>query len=332
MVRALRRGRVEPSVAAAYGRALVLVLDGDLPGAEAPLQGVVERDSGQVAAYLALGRLFRHRGDVGRAIRLHQNLLLRSDLVDEERDLALRGLAEDLHRGGFAQRAADTYDELLRRCPDDALALHARIELHRAAGTAERALPLAAKLHRLRGGDDGEAARRAEAALWLEAAEAAQREGRARDARRAVRRALRRAPTLAAAWTLLGELEAERGSSKRALAAWREAADSSDEPGAVLLGRLRSAFAAVGRADEYPSFLRERLAARPDEDATRLELASVLRERGDPAAAEAELREILRRAPEQRDAALALGQLLAGERRFEEACDAYGAAAAGAPR
>jgi len=254
---------------------------------------------------------------------VHQNLLLRSDLSPEERHLALRGLAADLARGGFDERAAAAYDELLARRPRDAGALRARIELHRAAGAPERALPLAARLERLEGRADEAAVRRTEAALWGEAADVAHREGRARDARRAVRRAPRSEPGCAAAWTLLGELEAERGRSKRALAAWRRAAQASAEAGSALLGRLRSSFASVGRAGEYPGFLRERLRERPDDGAARLELAAVLAERGDAAGAEAELRELLRRAPGQRAAALALGRLLAAERRFEEACTAY---------
>lgn len=331
-MRALRLGRGEAGVAEAYGNALVCLLDGDLAAAEALLAALAERDSRRVLTYLALGRLFRLRGDVGRAIRVHQNLLLRSDLGADERSLALRGLAADLARGGFVQRAAEVYDELLARRPGDACALRARIELHRAAGTPEQALPLAARLRRIEGGAgadaaaDGEDARRAQAALWLEAAEVARREGRERDARRALRRALRRAPTLAGAWALRGELEAERGRSRRALDAWREAlADAGPEAAAELLGRLRSAFAAVGRADEYAGFLRERLRERPAETATRIELAGVLAGRGEVTAAEDELREALRHAPGQRDAALALARLLAGEKRYEEACAAYAA-------
>jgi lipopolysaccharide biosynthesis regulator YciM len=307
-------------VAGVLGRALVCVLDDDLAGAEAPLQALVERDSRQVSAYLALARLFRRRGDVGRAIRVHQNLLLRSDLADAERQLALRGLAADLARAGYAERAADAHDEALARDPRDATALRARIALHRAAGAPERALPLCARLARL---EPTEAPGRAEAALWLEAAELARREGRHRDARRATRRALRLEPASSSGWSLLGELEAERGRSRRAFAAWREAAAASAEAGAPLLGRLRSSFAAAGRAGEYPGFLRERLRERPEDGGARMELAAVLADTGDVGGAEAELRELLRRAPGAREAALALGRLLAGERRFEEACAAY---------
>jgi len=318
-------------VADALGRALVCVLDGEAADAEGRLQAVVARDSTQVLAYLALGRLFRRRGDVGRAIRVHQNLLLRSDLEPAERDLALRGLVDDLRQGGFLQRAADACDELLSRCPRDRGALRARIELYRAAGAPERALPLLARLQREEGAADD--ARRAEAALWLEAAQAAQREGRAADARRAVRKALRRAPALAAAWTLLGELEAERGRSRRALAAWRKAASCAPLAGPALYARLRSAFAAVGRAGEYPALLRERLAENPGDGDARLELASVLSERGEASAAEAELRELVRREPGRADAALALGRLLAEGRRFEEACGVFAAVqGAGAAR
>jgi lipopolysaccharide biosynthesis regulator YciM len=326
--RGLRGEGRGPSVADALGRALVCALDDDLAGAEGPLHALVARDSSQVTAYLALGRLFRRRGDVGRALRVHQNLLLRSDLSADDRHLALRGLAADLARGGYAERAADAYDELLARRPRDAVALRARIALYRAGGAPERALGLVATLERLpedeRGADPGPS----EASLWHEAAELALREGRHRDARRAARRALRLDDASAATWTLFGELEAERGRSKRALAAWRSALERSETSSAALLARLRSAFAAVGRAAEFPGFLRERLRARPDDGGARLELASVLADAGDAPGAEAELRELLRRAPGAGAAAAALGRLLAGERRYEEACEAYASACA----
>ena len=48
-------------------------------------------------------------------------------------------------------------------------------------------------------------------------------EGKSDEERRALRRALRKDPRCARAWIHLGALEAERGRSKRALAAWRKA-------------------------------------------------------------------------------------------------------------
>ena len=228
--------------------------------------------------YLALARVFRLRGEVGRAIRVHQNLLLRGDLREAERCLALRGLAEDFRQGGFLGQASEAYEELLAQRPRDRAALRALVRLHRDARRPERALELARRLHR--GDRSAQEARREEAALQLEVAELAHAEGRADEARRALRRALRRDPASAAAHALRGELEVERGRSKRALAAWRRALELDRRRGPELLGKLRSAFAALGRAADYEPFLRERLRERPDDGDARLELRARPRRTG----------------------------------------------------
>jgi lipopolysaccharide biosynthesis regulator YciM len=317
-----RAGRASPRGEAAARRALLCVLDRDLDGAEAHLQRLARDDSRQVDVYLALARLFRLRGEVGRAIRVHQNLLLRSDLGAEERGLALRGLAEDFRQGGFLGRASETYEQVLARQPDEPSTLRALSELQREAGQPERALELARRLHRVTGAEEGA---RAEAALGVEVAEQARAAGRTQDARRAVRRALRRDPACAAAHALLGELEVERGRSKRALAAWRRALELDRRRGAELLGKLRSAFAALGRSADYEPFLRQLMEADPDDPAARLELARVLRERGEPEPAAAALRELLERAPGHLEAQAELGRSLAAAGRAEEASAAFAA-------
>ena len=93
----------------AFRRALIALLDDDPEGAELPLAELVRDDSTQIEVYLALGQLYRRRGEISRAIRIHQNLLLRSDLASEHRERALRGLARDFQRGGFLQRAISAF-------------------------------------------------------------------------------------------------------------------------------------------------------------------------------------------------------------------------------
>ena len=55
-------------------RALQAVLAGDLEEAEAELVELVQLDSGDPTAYMALAQLYRERGEVGRALQVHQNL------------------------------------------------------------------------------------------------------------------------------------------------------------------------------------------------------------------------------------------------------------------
>src|SRR5690606_26718184 len=116
-----------PDAGRAVRRALVAVLDGDLERAEALLAGVVQRDSQELDVYLALARLFRQRGEIGRAIHVHQSLLLRPDVGGEARFAALVGLADDFRAGGFLRRAIAAYEEVLAERPDHLGALRALV-------------------------------------------------------------------------------------------------------------------------------------------------------------------------------------------------------------
>ena len=52
---------------------------------------VVKLDPETVELHFALGNLFRRRGETDRAIRVHQSLVSRSDLLPEQREHALCG-------------------------------------------------------------------------------------------------------------------------------------------------------------------------------------------------------------------------------------------------
>src|SRR5262245_30161152 len=123
------RKRTPQSTDAALRAALLAVLANDLDRAEALLSEVVRRDPNAIDPYLALGRLYRRRGEVGRAIRIDQNLLLRSDLSPEQTLAALEDLAEDFRQGGFLQRAVASCEELLARDSRHRGALRALVTL-----------------------------------------------------------------------------------------------------------------------------------------------------------------------------------------------------------
>jgi lipopolysaccharide biosynthesis regulator YciM len=73
---------------------------------------LVEVDSETVETHLALGSLFRRRGEVERAIRIHQNLIARPALSREHRALALLELGQDYMRAGLYDRAENLFIEL----------------------------------------------------------------------------------------------------------------------------------------------------------------------------------------------------------------------------
>lgn len=309
-------------------RALRAVLRQDWSSAEEVLTEIVRRDSGRVEVYLTLAELYRRRGDISRAIRIHQNLLLRTDLAPVLRTQALRGLAEDFRQGGFLGRAVAAYQEVLDRTPRDAEVLRVLARLYAEARDHARAFALARRLARIGAYRDNAE----EASLLVELARSAQADGRSEDARRALKRALRRDPACAAAWVELGALEAERGSAKRALAAWRRVAVLDRRAAEAVYPRIEATYAALGRPREFEAWLRQMLGDRPEDTEARLALVRTLAARGDADAALAEATTLLERQRDHLPAHMARARLLLDQGRSGEAAKALGDLAASLER
>lgn len=75
---------------------------------------MVEVDSETLETHFALGSLFRRRGEVDRAIRIHQNLIARPNLSRAQRTQALFELGEDYLKAGLFDRAENLFTELAR--------------------------------------------------------------------------------------------------------------------------------------------------------------------------------------------------------------------------
>ncbi len=300
--------------------ALLAVLDRDYDRAEECLREVLKRDSDGVEGYLALARLFRARGEIGRAIRIHQNVLLRKDLSPRQRVTALVDLGEDFRQGGFLRRAIATFEEVVSRDGKNAVALRALVDLLAEAREYPRAIEMAKRAARAERGDaDGELAE-----LYVAMGEDARNEGRHDDARRAAKRALRHDRNSVRAWRLLGTLEAERGRNKAALAAWKRIPEIDRSAGPDVYGLLESAFAAQGRARDYEAFVSGLLESTPGDAGAVLAFARALAARGEITDAVEELRRLLAREPDHLEARGELGRLLLAEGRVSEATSEYG--------
>jgi lipopolysaccharide biosynthesis regulator YciM len=73
---------------------------------------MVRVDDKTIETHFALGSLFRRRGEVDRAIRIHQNIIARPDLAAEHRDQALFSLAKDYLKAGLLDRAENLFVRL----------------------------------------------------------------------------------------------------------------------------------------------------------------------------------------------------------------------------
>jgi lipopolysaccharide biosynthesis regulator YciM len=73
---------------------------------------LMDANADTIETHFALGTLYRRRGEVERAIRIHQNLLAREALAPEHREQALLALAQDYLRAGLLDRAEGLFQQV----------------------------------------------------------------------------------------------------------------------------------------------------------------------------------------------------------------------------
>lgn len=100
--------------------------------------------------YMALGEMFRSRGEIGRAVRIHQNLLARPDLPKEIHLQAHVALAIDFQTGGLLDRALVQYQKALDIQSDHAAALEASLRIREQSREWLQAEELLSRLERVR--------------------------------------------------------------------------------------------------------------------------------------------------------------------------------------
>lgn len=112
---------------------------------------MVRVDSKTIETHFALGSLFRRRGEVDRAIRIHQNIIARPDLAPEQRDQALFSLAKDYFRAGLLDRAEKLFVRLAEGSRYQVQALESLCRIYEQEKEWEKAIDCGQKLETLGG-------------------------------------------------------------------------------------------------------------------------------------------------------------------------------------
>ncbi|WP_432453500.1 MULTISPECIES: lipopolysaccharide assembly protein LapB [unclassified Agarivorans] len=107
---------------------------------------LLQVDAETIDTHLALGNLFRQRGEVDRAIRIHQNLIAREGIDIEQRNLALQQLAKDYLAAGLFDRAEALLLELQDEPDYRQLALKQLLNIYQQTREWQQAIDIAKKL------------------------------------------------------------------------------------------------------------------------------------------------------------------------------------------
>lgn len=100
-----------------------------------------------VETTIALGNFFRRRGEVDRAIRIHQNLLSKANLTAKQRSHVLFELAQDYLRAGVLDRAESLLLEITNSFTDNLEnSLHHLMDIYEREKEWEKAIEVAKRL------------------------------------------------------------------------------------------------------------------------------------------------------------------------------------------
>jgi lipopolysaccharide assembly protein B len=236
---------------------------------------VAKMDPDTLELHFALGALFRRRGELDRAIRIHQNLVDRADLSQDQRMKALYELGEDFLKSGLLDRA----ESVFRRLETGIHALDALrniLEIQVLTKDWQQAILTAGRLEKL-----GCPAQNADTAhYYCELAAAAMLKGDHEGARAHLAQAQAQNKRSARAWMLLGDLELMAGRDEAAIEAWRSLEELNPAYLPTVAERLVQAHLRLGRRDEVIALLKAYLDRRASPDLLHLLFQTVAEQQG----------------------------------------------------
>src|SRR5437868_5896127 len=264
-------------------------------------------DADALEVHMILGNLYREKGQVGKAITVHQGLLQRPNLSKLEHAYVLLCIGLDYKRGGFVDRALEAFNEVLRLDPNNSYALVNLQKLHEeqhqwtdAYDTRQRLSKLTDNesknesilafleneigLEAMRRKDYPEAIRRFEAAIDLDA--------------RAV-----------PAYLNLGDVRVAQGKEHDAVEAWERMVGVAPDRAYLAFDRLEKIAVATGSPERFTNLCRRLIDDNPQDWRARLALSRHLATGANAAGSEAAL-ELLFAALVQNPHALSIHQAI----------------------
>lgn len=231
-----------------YFQGLNYLLDEQPDKAIAVFIEMAEVTADTVETHLALGNLFRRRGEVERAIRVHQNIISKPGLDERQKTRALLALGEDYMRAGLFDRAENLFNELIERESYAPSALRHLLDIYQQEKDWEKALQQAQQLEAV----SDEKMGLVMAHFCCEMAEVDLSEDNPAAARKHLRQARRYFPESIRARLILARIARQQEMFDEALDVYEEIAEMDLE---YIYEILEDYLASAQQADKFPRAL-----------------------------------------------------------------------------
>ncbi len=236
------------------------------------LTAATSSDTDALEIQMILGNLFRQKGQVARAITVHQALLQRTNLTRLEHAYVLLCLGLDFRHGGFVDRALEAFQEVVQLDPENRYALVNLQKLHEDQqqwAEAERVRSQIASI-------DGQRRPENQQILGFLRNQRGTETVRAGDSAAAsaiFREAIDIDQNTAPAYLNLGDMHSERGDIAGAIAAWEALIQAVPDRAYLAFERLERAYRTAGAPQRFVALCEQLMALSPQDWRARLALS-----------------------------------------------------------
>ena len=214
---------------------------------------MLEVDSDTVETHLALGYLFRRRGEVDRAIRIHQNLIARPTLSEDQRSLALLELGMDYMRSGLLDRAESLFKELVNSRRYGVQAYKELLDIYQQEKDWHEAVEVARHLQSINRDDLSHQI----AQFYCELAEQSLTRGKLKDANQYIRKALNTDPDCVRASLLEAEAESRENNFRLALKSYKRIEKQDSDYLPEVIAPIMQCYREMGKLDDGRKYLQD---------------------------------------------------------------------------
>ncbi len=239
-------------------------------------------DQDALEVHMILGNLHREKGQVGKAITVHQGLLQRSRLTRMEHAYVLLCLGLDYKRGGFVDRALEAFNEVLRLDPQNEYALINLQKLHEEQHQWTDAYDTRRRLSTLSTTGTGAQNQAILAFLENEIGLEAMRRKDFPEATRHFQAAIDLDARAVPAYLNLGDLRAAEGNEKEAAAIWDKMVQVAPDRAYLAFSRLEGLAHRTGAPERFTRLCRRLIDENPQDWRARLALSRHLAASGQP--------------------------------------------------
>ncbi len=275
---------------------------------------MVDLDSETVEVYLALGSLFRSKGEVGRAIRVHQSIIVRPSLDKRIKVQAYFDLALDYQKAGLFDNAIETFRTVIQLDPHH-LQAHQHLEkIYEEEKSWDKAFEIQKKIQKLTNSKDTMVL----AHLETEKAKNLLAQGRMEEAIQGYRRAIQIDRKCVDAYLHLGDLFHQQGKYQKAIDIWEEVSELIPEYAFLTYKRLENSYYELGRYEEMGEIYKRNVSRNSRDVQSRLVLGDHYVRKGELNDAVQEYQDVIRISPNCIEAHQRLAEILMSQGKMEE--------------